>query len=112
MVHRDRLDDWIDLAIVGHDRLGCFEAVLEQRRDQRVPIQCAVRGPGLGIEIAIHQELGEREEAENDRVRLDLPRLLGRDRLRDPGQIARDIDIVLVAKILDLEPELLVELGL
>ena len=73
------------------------ELLLQQALDQGMIIQTAIGGPVLGIEIAIHQELGKRKEAEHHGVRLHLPSRLLRHGLGDAGHIGNKIDIVLVA---------------
>lgn len=62
VVRGDRKNDWIDLAAICDDGLRRLESVLQQSRDQGVPIQSTVDRPILRIEIAIHQELGKEKK--------------------------------------------------
>jgi hypothetical protein len=112
MVHRDRLNNGIDLVVVRDDGFRGFESVLQQAADQRVVVQPTVCRPVFGIQIAVHQELGEGEETEHHGIGLYFPSRLARNSLRDAGDVCRDIHVIFVAKILDFYTEFAVHLRL
>jgi hypothetical protein len=87
VIHRDGLNYRIDLAVVRDDRLGRLESVLQQAADQRMVVQSTVCRPVLGIQIAVHQELGEGEETEHHGIGLYFPSRLARNSLRDAGDV-------------------------
>src|SRR3546814_1715995 len=72
----------------------------------------AVRRPIVGIEIAVHQEFGERKEAKDHGVGQHFPARLARHGSSDPRAIGGEIDLVLVLEIFDYEPELELHLRL
>src|SRR5882762_4943475 len=112
MVHRNGLNYRIDLAVVRDDRLGRLESVLQQAADQRMVVQSTVCRPVLGIQIAVHQELGEGEETEHHGIGLYFPSRLTRNSLRDAGDVCGDIHVIFVAEIFDLYTEFAVHLRL
>ena len=67
------------------------EAVGQQRAQQRPGRERRLGGPGRRIEVPVHQELGEREQAEHDVVGVHPKARLGGHRFRDLPEIGRRI---------------------
>ena len=51
-------------------------------------------GPVLRVEVAVHQELGEGEEAEDDVVGLHRPGRAGRDSLGHRGEVGGGVEVL------------------
>ncbi len=62
----------VEPGAIGKNRLLIFKPAQQQPLEKRVIIECAFR-PVLEVEIVMHQELGEGEEAELDPVAVERP---------------------------------------
>jgi hypothetical protein len=85
-------DEGVDVRVLGDHSVGAGEPVGEEAAHEDAIGDPAALWPGLGIKIAVHEELGEREKAEDDHVRLDLPSGLRRNRLGDLGEVRGGIE--------------------
>jgi hypothetical protein len=91
--------------------LGLLEAIGQQRPHDRMIAGTAALGPARRVEVAVHQELGEREEAQRDRVALDRPaRLISHGR-GHRVEVAPDVQFVGLGQLgqddVELRPQLL-----
>ncbi len=107
-----RKNDWIDLVAICDDRLRRLESVLQQSRDQGMPIQSAVAWPILPDRDRDTSRTWRRRRSQGPSHRLYFPSGLAGDGLRDAGQIGPYVYVVLIAEIFDLEPEFPVHLCL
>ena len=71
-----RRDDAVERLVVADGRRRLAEPFVQQGPHDRVVARPRIGGPARLVEVAIHQELAEREEPEHDRAAVDLPPLL------------------------------------
>ena len=99
------------LAILDQWR-GSGEPLAEQSADQRAVGELVVLGPVGWVEVAVHQQLGEREEPQYHVVGQDLPRLLVLHGFSDLLQVHRRNEVFhLFGRSGQVDPEVHLEPG-
>ena len=102
----------VDPLVLGQKRFTRFEAVRKERPDRRLVGDPSVGWPVFGIEVPVHQELGEREEAEDDVVGQDRPVGLRGDSVRNLAEVRVRIELVAALEGGQAEGVNAVEVGL
>ena len=94
MARRGRGEQVVEPLAVFDQWRGSGEPLAEQGADQRAIGEFVLFGPVGRVEVAVHQELGEREEPEHHVIGQDLPRLLVLHRCGDLLQVHRRNEIL------------------
>ena len=92
--HLGRRNERVDVGVFGDHTLGAGKSFGQQAFHQWSVGDAAGRRPVVGVEIAVHQKLGEGEEAEHDVIAEHFPASLGRNCIGDLGEVGGGVEAV------------------
>ncbi len=110
LLHRRQLV--VDAFVVMDDRFAVGETVAQNGGNQAVVFDAVAVGPVFRVEVAVHQELREGEEAQYHGVGQHFPARMRGQGLGDLGSIGGQVDGVFVGKVVDDDAEIGLHLGL